>query len=70
MEIPANPQERLLTKIQQLSLEKLAEVETFVDFISQRDRIDQPVTQIAAQLSEPVFNQIWDNSDDAEYDNL
>lgn len=63
-------EQRLLVKIQQLSPEKIAEVENFIDFLSQREQENQQLTAIATQLSEPVFQKIWDNPDDAEYDNL
>ncbi|BAY56862.1 MULTISPECIES: DUF2281 domain-containing protein [Leptolyngbya] len=63
-------EQRLLVKLQQLSPEKIAEVENFIDFLSQREQENQQLTAIATQLSEPVFQKIWDNPDDAEYDNL
>ncbi|MEP0896164.1 MULTISPECIES: DUF2281 domain-containing protein [Leptolyngbya] len=63
-------EQRLLVKLQQLSPEKIAEVENFIDFLSQREQENQQLTAISTQLSEPVFQKIWDNPDDAEYDNL
>ncbi|BAS56953.1 hypothetical protein [Leptolyngbya boryana] len=70
METSMTSEQRLLVKLQQLSPEKIAEVENFIDFLSQREQENQQLTAIATQLSEPVFQKIWDNPDDAEYDNL
>jgi hypothetical protein len=61
--------ETLLEKIRVLPPERLAEVEDFVDFLCQRDA-DRYLTQAATKLSEAVFQQVWDNPDDAEYDQL
>jgi hypothetical protein len=65
-----NPQERvLIEKIRMLSPDKLAEVQDFVDFLSQRDRHAR-LLQAGNKLAEDVFNKVWDNPEDAEYDNL
>jgi hypothetical protein len=65
-----NPQERvLIEKIRMLSPDKLAEVQDFVDFLSQRDR-DARLLQAGNKLAEDAFNKVWDNPEDAEYDNL
>jgi hypothetical protein len=58
-----------IDKIRSLPPEKLAEVETFVDFLKMRDE-DRLVTLAATKLSEALFRQVWDNPDDAEYDRL
>ena len=63
------PQQALIAKIRSLSPEKVAEVEDFVDFLRQRDA-DQRLTQAAARLSEDAFREVWDNPDDADYDQL
>lgn len=62
-------EQRLLEKIRKLPAEKLNEVEDFIDFIYQR-HADRSLTLVAAKLSEPVLQKIWDNPADAEYDNL
>jgi hypothetical protein len=62
-------EQRLLEKIRNLPTEKIVEVEDFVDFLMQRGA-DRALTRAAAQMSEPVLQKIWDNPDDAEYDNL
>jgi hypothetical protein len=58
----------LLEKINALPPDKIAEVVDFVDFLAYRD--DQLLVKSASGLSEPVFAAVWDNQDDAEYDNL
>lgn len=58
----------LLEKIKALPPEKIAEVVDFVDFLAHRD--DRLLVEAATRLSEPAFAKIWDNPDDAEYDNL
>ena len=64
------PNEALLfDKIRELPPEKVAEVEDFVDFLRQR-QADRKLADAAAQLSEPAFAKVWDNPDDAEYDQL
>ena len=62
-----NPE--LIEKIESLPPEKIAEVEDYVDFLRQRV-LDQQLTQAATKLSEPAFQQVWDNPDDAAYDQL
>ncbi|HET9194946.1 MAG TPA: DUF2281 domain-containing protein [Vicinamibacterales bacterium] len=59
----------LIDKIQQLSPDRAAEVEDFVDFLTARDS-ERKVTHAAERLSEASFRAVWDNADDAEYDRL
>ena len=59
----------LMEKIQILPPEKIAEVEDFVDFLQQRSE-RQRLTRTATKLSEVSFQKIWDNPDDAAYDEL
>lgn len=61
--------QHVLEKLEHLSPEQLAEVEGFIDFLSQRDQ-DKRLRQDYAQASGEVFNKVWDNDDDAIYDNL
>jgi hypothetical protein len=64
----ANPK-NLIEKIQALSPERLAEVDDFVEFLKLKEQ-QRLLTNSAAQISEPVFTKIWDNSDDEAYDAL
>ena len=59
----------LIEKISDLPLERIAEVEDFVDFIRQRD-LDKGLTRAAARASTPAFAAVWDNPEDAAYDAL
>ncbi|MEB3219190.1 MAG: toxin-antitoxin system, antitoxin component, Xre family protein [Nostocales cyanobacterium 94392] len=62
-------QQRLIHKIRQLVPEQVVLVEQFIDSLSQQND-ECNLTLVATKLSEPVFQKIWDNPDDAEYDQL
>jgi hypothetical protein len=67
---PSNDAEqKLLEKIKRLPPEKAAEVEDFVDFLSQRES-ERDLARAATRLSEDAFAKVWDNQDDADYDRL
>jgi hypothetical protein len=61
-------EEELVAKIRSLPPDRMAELVDFVEFLSQRD--DRLLTQAATKASEPVFAQVWENEEDAVYDNL
>ncbi len=63
------PEQRLLEKIRQLVPEQVVLVEHFIDSLREQNE-DYNLTLAAAKLSEPVLQKIWDNPDDAEYDQL
>jgi hypothetical protein len=64
-------EQRLIEKIRQLSSPRIIEIEDFIDFLYQRDnQSDANLTMAATKLSEASFSQVWDNSEDAAYDNL
>ncbi len=68
--ISASSRERvLIEKIRMLSTDKLNEVLDFVDFLSQKDQ-DTQLLKAGNRLAEDTFNKVWDNLEDAEYDNL
>ncbi|MEW6380560.1 MAG: toxin-antitoxin system, antitoxin component, Xre family protein [bacterium] len=69
IKITSQHEQSLVEKIRSLSPERIAEVEDFIDFLCQRD-LDHRLTQSAARLSEPAFQKVWDNPDDADYDQL
>lgn len=56
----------LIRKIRNLPPEKVAEVENFVDFRSQRE--DRQLIQAAAKLADRAFRKVWDNRADAVHD--
>ena len=59
--------ETLLRKIEELPLDRKAQVEDFVDFLRLRDE-GAKLTRAAETLSERALQEVWDNPDDAEYD--
>ncbi len=58
---------QLLEKIEDLPPERVAEVEDFVDFLKSRER-EREALRMSQRASETVFRKIWDNADDAIYD--
>ncbi len=56
-------------KLGQLTPDRLAEVDDFIDFLQQRDR-ERCLRHNYAQASEPSFAKLWDNDEDAVYDEL
>ena len=61
--------EDLLDKIRELPPDKIVEVEDFVDFLRMKSD-DLLAKHAVTKLSEKVFEKVWDNDDDAEYDKL
>ena len=59
----------LMAKIQALPLERIAEVEDFVEFVTAREH-ERSVSRAAAAASAPSFARIWDNPDDDAYDGI
>jgi hypothetical protein len=60
---------QLIEKLEALPPERIAEVEDFIDFLKSRST-DRRLTQAASQTAEPSFGRVWDNPDDAVYDQL
>ena len=67
--MPAPNEAMLLDKIRELPPDKVSEVEDFVDFLRQRNG-EQKLAHAFTKLSEPAFERVWDNPDDADYDAL
>jgi hypothetical protein len=63
------PSERLLSKLKDLPPEWLAEVEDFVDLLRERTT-DRALVLAATAASEAAFAAVWDNPNDASYDEL
>jgi hypothetical protein len=61
--------DQVIRKLEALPPERVTEVEDFIDFLSQRDN-ERKLVRAAMTATEPTLNAIWDNTDDAEYDNL
>ena len=65
----SHEEQNLIEKIRCLPPDKVAEVEDFVDFLRRREGEGQLV-RAAAKLSENAFQRVWDNPEDAIYDQL
>jgi hypothetical protein len=64
-------EQRLIEKIRKLSSTRIVEIEDFIDFLSQREsQSDTSLTLAASKLSEAAFSKVWDNPEDAAYDDL
>lgn len=61
--------EQVQQKLEHLAPERLAEVEDFIDFLRERDQ-DRRSRRDYAQASEAAFIKVWDNDEDAVYDEL
>lgn len=57
----------LLEKIQALPVERIAEIEDFVEFIAAREQ-QRSLTRAASAASAPAFAAIWNNPEDDAYD--
>lgn len=64
----ANPR-ALIDKIAALPVDRIAEIEDFVDFIGQREN-DRALRRAAGALSAPAFAAVWNNPEDDVYDAL
>ena len=62
-------EQALIEKIKQLPPQRMAEVEDFVDFLRARED-EQRLTHAATRASEPSFARVWDNDEDAAYDQI
>jgi hypothetical protein len=69
MEALSEQELQLIDKIRQFSPLQIAEIEDFIDFLSQRYS-DRQLVAAAAKASEPSLAQVWDNPEDAAYDDL
>ncbi len=59
----------LIEKIQALPVERIAEIEDFVEFITTREQ-ERSLTRAATAASVPAFAAIWNNPEDDAYDAL
>jgi len=69
VEIPSPMLTELDTMAKKLSFEQIQQVENFIDTLNQ-ENTEGESTVLSTKLSESVFAEIWDNPEDAEYDNL
>jgi hypothetical protein len=59
----------LLKKIEALPVDRISEIEDFVEFIAAREQ-ERSLTRAAAATSAPTFAAIWNNPEDDAYDAL
>jgi hypothetical protein len=69
MSVAQNPETKLMEKIRSLPPDKITVLEDFIDFLLARSE-DRLLVYAASKLSEAAFAKIWDNPEDAEYDEL
>jgi hypothetical protein len=67
--MPSIDPKALIDKIAALPVERIAEVEDFVDFLRLKDQ-DRALSRAAAATSESAFAAVWDNPEDDVYDAL
>ena len=60
--------ELLFEKIERLPPQKIAEVINFVDFLAERE--EKKLTEAATKLSGESFGRVWNNDEDAIYNEL
>jgi hypothetical protein len=72
MQVDSTTEQRVIEKIRGLFPEQMLQVEEFIDSLYKKDTnvTDYEITFAATKLSEPTFQKIWDNPEDAEYDKL
>lgn len=68
MSITQSPETKLMEKIRSLPPDKIMVLEDFLDFLLTRS--EENLVYTATKLSEAAFAKIWDNPEDAEYDEL
>ena len=61
--------DRAVDKLQARSVARPGETEDSADFLSQLDE-DQQLSRAAMLVSRSVLNSIWDNPDDAQYEQV
>ena len=69
MDIKNNLENRVIEKVNQLSVEEIEQVEHFIDSLKKND-LDNRLTFTSTKLTESVFERVWNNPEDTEYDKL
>lgn len=59
----------LIAKITDLPDDRVAEIETFVDFVRAREA-QKSLTRSAMLASEPSLRRVWDNPEDDVYNDI
>ena len=66
---PQEQVEHLIDQLNRLPPERVAEVADFVDFLKVRER-DHAFSRELAHVSESSLARLWENPEDAAYDEL
>ena len=69
MKTSRREEEQLVETIREFSPDKQAEVEDLVDSLRLKDA-EGELVRASTKLSQHAFEQVWDNSEDADYDSL
>ena len=69
MQANHNLKDRVVEKVKQLSTEQIAKVDQFIDSLREQN-LDNQLTLVSTKIAESVFDKVWDNPEDADYDNL
>ncbi len=59
----------LLDKLRALPADKIVEVADFIEFLQQKTQAAE-LSSAVSRIAEPAFKKVWDNPDDADYDEL
>lgn len=63
--------QQIVNKLAQLTPDRLSEAVDFIDFLHQRQtKAEQSLTKDFSAASEKAFSDVWDNEEDAIYDEL
>ncbi len=62
-------EQAIVEKLRDLSAERVAEIEDFVDFLRERDG-ERRLVEATLKLSEDAFAAVWDNPEDDVYNSL
>lgn len=60
-------EQEIVEKLRKIPPDNLHEIENFIDFLSLRYQ-DRQLVKASKRLSNPAFQDVWDNDEDASYD--
>ncbi len=63
-------EEKFITLLRRLPIEKIKEVFDFATFLKEKAETERTRIKAAEKLSEKSFAKVWDNDEDAAYDSL
>ncbi|MBW4533813.1 MAG: hypothetical protein KME09_07730 [Pleurocapsa minor HA4230-MV1] len=69
MKVNRNLEDRVVEKVRSLSIEQVEQVEQFIDLLNEQ-KLDSQLTLVSTKMSESVFNKVWNNPEDVDYDQL